>query len=67
MKKLLLVGIGILFLLLVVVAGCTSMDKPAPGEEVSTCVTCHSDKDLLKVVANPEPEEQKSEAISGEG
>ena len=67
MKKLAFIGVGMLFLVLLIAAGCASVSEPAPGEEVSTCVTCHSNKDLLKEVATPELEEQASEATSGEG
>ena len=66
MKRLGLVVIVILVLVTMVTVGCTSTPVPAPGEEVSTCVQCHSDKDLLKEVASPE-EEAESEETSGEG
>ena len=66
MKKLVFIVAGVLFLVLLVVAGCTSTSEPAPGEEVSTCVKCHSDKELLKEVASL-VEEEKSEETSGEG
>ena len=66
MKKLVFIVVGALFLALLTAAGCAPPSGPAPGEEVSTCVTCHSDKDLLKEVATPE-EEEKSEETSGEG
>ncbi|MFC1967531.1 hypothetical protein ACFLV2_02725 [Chloroflexota bacterium] len=54
------------------VIGCTnkSMIGPSPGtgeETVSSCVSCHTDKALLKDVASPEPEKEVSEATSGEG
>ena len=66
MKKLVFIVAGVLFLVLPVVAGCAPPSGPPPGEEVSTCVTCHSDKDLLKQTASV-VEEDKSEATSGEG
>ena len=66
MKKLVFIGIGLLLLVLLITTGCTSVSEPAPGEEVSTCVICHSDKDLLKQTATL-VEEEKSEATSGEG
>jgi len=71
MKRLVLV-VGIILVLVALVAiGCTNKDlvgpSPEAGQEVvSTCVTCHTDKDTLKEVASPE-EEAKSEATSGEG
>lgn len=49
-----------------IAGGCTTISEPAPGEEVSTCVICHTDKDLLKQTAYV-VEEEKSEATSGEG
>ncbi|GAG15749.1 unnamed protein product, partial [marine sediment metagenome] len=44
--------------------GLTPGDKT---EVLSSCVTCHTDKDTLKEVAAPEPVGEKSEATSGEG
>ena len=42
--------------------------SPDTGQEiVSSCVSCHTDKALLKEVASPEPEKEVSEATSGEG
>ncbi|MFC2071793.1 hypothetical protein ACFLUU_03625 [Chloroflexota bacterium] len=66
MKKLIFVFVGLPFVGLLVAAGCTPVSEPAPGEEVSTCVICHTDKDLLKQTASA-VEEEKSEATSGEG
>ena len=71
MKRLVL-AVGIILVLVVLVAiGCTNKELigPSPGAEpevVSTCVTCHTDKDILKEVATTE-EEAQSEATSGEG
>jgi hypothetical protein len=66
MKKLVFIVAGVLVLTLLIAVGCTSISEPAPGEEVSTCVKCHTDKDLLKQTAYV-VEEEKSEATSGEG
>jgi hypothetical protein len=57
---------GLLLVVSLVVAGCATHVKPPPGEEVSTCVICHTDKDLLQQTATV-VEEQTSEATSGEG
>ena len=71
MKKFVFAIIGVLAVVSLVAAGCGEEESavtPGEGEElVSSCVSCHSDKDLLKEVASPEPEEEKSEATSGEG
>ena len=75
MKKAVIVSAVILMMLLAVVvlaAGCTNsgMVGPSPGEDaaaVDSCVSCHTDKALLKEVASTEPEEEVSEATSGEG
>ncbi len=66
MRKLVFIIAGVLLLVLLIVAGCVAVSEPAPGEEVSTCVTCHSDKDLLKQTASV-VEEEKSEETAGEG
>lgn len=66
-------AVGIILVLVTLVAiGCTNKDlvgsSPEAGQEVvSTCVTCHIDKDTLKELASPEPEAASSEATSGEG
>ena len=71
MKRLVAVIAGILLLVAPVAAGCAEEEPavtPGEGEEVvSSCVSCHTDKDLLKEVASPEAEEVKSEATTGEG
>ncbi|MFC1946028.1 hypothetical protein ACFLW1_02385 [Chloroflexota bacterium] len=75
MKKAIVMSAVILIMLLVVLlitAGCTNtgMIGPSPGEDLAaldTCVSCHTDKALLKEVAFVEPEEEASEATSGEG
>ena len=67
MKRLVIAVIVILTLVALAAAGCAEKEtQPAP-EVVSSCVTCHTDKDILKEVAAPEPEEAKSEATTGEG
>ena len=72
MNRLLLTIVGLLIILPIVAAGCTAKEPAGltPGEEevaVRSCVACHTDKDLLKEVATPEPEDAHSEATSGEG
>ena len=71
MKRLALAVIAILMLVVLAAVGCAEKEpvSPLPGEGqevVSSCVTCHTDKDTLKEVATPE-EEVHSEATSGEG
>jgi hypothetical protein len=70
MKRLVLLTAGLLLMVslivALVVAGCASPSVPAPGEEVSSCVTCHTNKDLLKQTTTV-VEEATSEATSGEG
>ena len=67
MKRLALAVIVILALVVLAAAGCAEKEtQPAP-EVVSSCVTCHTDKNTLKEVATPEPEEVHSEATTGEG
>ena len=71
LKRLVYTVVGVLIIVPLVAIGCAEKGPtgltPEEGKEiVSSCVTCHTDKDLLKEVATPEPEE-KSEATSGEG
>ncbi|MFC1949361.1 hypothetical protein ACFLW0_04235 [Chloroflexota bacterium] len=66
MNRLAFAVIGVFTLASLVVAGCAEPSGPAPGEEVSTCVICHTDKDLLKQTASVE-EVAVSEETSGEG
>ena len=67
MKRLVLAVVAILMLVALAIVGCAEKEtQPAP-EVVSSCVSCHTDKDTLKEVAAPEPAEEKSEATSGEG
>ena len=71
MKRFVFAIIGALIIISLAAAGCGEKESavtPEEGEElVSSCVSCHSDKDLLKEVASPEPAEEKSEATAGEG
>ena len=66
MKRLvLLVVITMLVLVALTAAGCAETEPavtPEGEEIVSSCVSCHSDKDLLQKAASPEGEEEKSEA-----
>ena len=59
-----------LILVSVAVAGCAESEPAGitleDGSVVSSCVSCHTDKDLLKEVAE-EPEEEVSGETSGEG
>ena len=71
MKRLVTTITVILVLVALAATGCTNkgLVGPSPGDEtevVSTCVTCHTDKDTLKEMATKE-EEAKSEATTGEG
>jgi len=70
MKRLVLAIIILIVLVTTAAIGCAEKEPTVTPEEgeavVSSCVSCHSDKDLLKEVASPE-EEEVSEATSGEG
>ena len=70
-KRLVLGIIVILGLVTIAAVGCADKESGLTTEDdealVSSCVACHADKDLLKEVAPSEPEEEKSEATSGEG
>ena len=70
MKRLVLIVAVVLVLVALVTAGCAEQELAVTpeegGEVVSSCVDCHTDKDLLKEVATPE-EKEESEATSGEG
>ena len=66
MKRLVCAVIGLVLLAASVAAGCSVPPGPTPGEETSSCILCHTDKDLLKQTASVE-EEVESEATSGEG
>jgi len=72
MKRLVFAVVVILVLVTFSTIGCAKKEHASPsteeGQEVaSSCVACHTDKDTLKEVASPEPEEKTSEATSGEG
>ena len=75
LKRLAVIVAGLLAIALFVVNGLIEKEPiipivPTPGEGVavvSSCITCHTDEELLKRVATQEPEEEKSEATSGEG
>jgi hypothetical protein len=69
MKRLLLIFTAILILTTIIAAGCgqKAVVKGPEAVVVSSCVTCHTDKDMLKETAEPEPEEEKSEETKGEG
>jgi len=70
MKRLVLAVVAILVLVSLAAAGCAEKEPAVTPEEgeavVSSCVACHTDKDLLKEVATTK-EEAKSEATTGEG
>ena len=71
MKRLVTAVVVILVLVALVTIGCTNkyLVGPSPeGEQevVSTCVTCHTDKDILKELATEE-EAAESEETTGEG
>ena len=71
MKRLVFTVIGVLISVALISVGCVVEDGVAPTPDegegvVASCVTCHSDKDLLKQTATT-LEEEKSEETSGEG
>jgi cytochrome c553 len=71
MKKLVTAVAVVVGLLALVAVGCTNKNlvglSPEAGQEViSSCVTCHTDKDTLQETATTE-EVAKSEATTGEG
>ena len=70
MKRLVLAVIALLVIVTLAAVGCAEKEPqvtPEEGKEiVSSCVTCHTDKDILQEVATPE-EEVHSEATTGEG
>ena len=69
MNKLVLPIVVILFLVAIAAVGCDGdATTPPTGEElVSSCVTCHSNIELLEETAAPQPEEEEPEEASGEG
>ena len=69
MKRLIIVLVAGLFLITGGAAGC-SQEAVVKGPEatvVSSCVTCHTDKDKLQEMAAPEPASEKSAETAGEG
>jgi cytochrome c553 len=71
MKRLGLIIMGILICLAMAAVGCSNKGLISASEEdgqelVSSCVTCHTDKDTLKELAT-EVEEVQSEETTGEG
>ena len=71
MKKLGLAIAALLLLVVLAAFGCNGQETTEIPEEgqpvVSTCVTCHTDKDTLQAVASPPVVEAVSEATVGEG
>ncbi|MFC2000956.1 hypothetical protein ACFLUZ_00430 [Chloroflexota bacterium] len=72
MEKLVTAFAVILIMVGFTAISCTNrnMIGPSPDtdqEIVSSCVSCHTDKALLKEVASSEPVKEVSEATSGEG
>jgi len=66
MKRILFVVLGLVLLTVLILAGCEPAPPPPAGEEISTCVLCHTDKDLLQETVAV-VEEVVSEETSGEG
>jgi hypothetical protein len=66
MKRLVFLVSGLMLLMTMLAAGCAH-EAPPETEMASSCVTCHTDRDILQEVASPEPEASKSEETSGEG
>jgi hypothetical protein len=64
MKKLLIV-LGASFIsVIIMISGCGNTPTP-PGEETSSCVICHSDKEMLQQTATVE--EKATGETTGEG
>ena len=55
MKKLLIVLAAISTAVIIMITGCGNAPIP-PGEETSSCVICHSDKEMLQQTATVEEE-----------
>ena len=66
MKRILFAVVSLVLLVVLILAGCEVTPGPPAGEEVSSCVICHTDKDLLQETASV-VEEAVSEETSGEG
>ena len=72
MKRLVFTLVGLLIIVSLAVISCDVDDRVSITTEGSekltnSCLTCHSDEEILKEVASPEAEGNKSEATSGEG
>lgn len=66
MKRILFIVVSLVLLSVPILAGCEADLGPAAGEEVSSCVICHTDKDLLQETVSV-VEEVVSEETTGEG
>ena len=55
MKKLLIVLAVLSIAVIILAGGCGNTPTP-PGEETSSCVICHSDKEMLQQTATIEEE-----------
>jgi len=66
MRRLVFAVIGLSLLVTPVLASCAAPAESTPGEEISSCVICHTDKEMLQQTVTV-VEEVKSEATSGEG
>jgi nitrate/TMAO reductase-like tetraheme cytochrome c subunit len=69
MKRLIIAVVAFIGLIALVVIGCTNkaLVGPSPEEEaVNSCVTCHTDKNILKELA-VEGEVVASAETTGEG
>jgi hypothetical protein len=66
MKRILVAVLSLVLLAVLILAGCEPAPPPVAGEEVSSCVICHTDEDLLQATVS-EVEEAVSEETSGEG
>ncbi|MDY6892281.1 MAG: hypothetical protein SVO26_00995 [Chloroflexota bacterium] len=69
MKRLTVPIIAILFLVAITAASCDGdATIPPTGEElVSSCIDCHSDIEVLAIMAEPQQEQEEPEEASGEG
>ena len=71
MKRLTFAIVGLLSVIALVAVGCgaggilVTVHDEVPA--VSSCVSCHSDKELLQETAAPVEEEEEPEESSGEG
>jgi predicted small secreted protein len=66
MKRISFTVVSLVLLTSLILTGCAVSPGPPAGEEVSTCVLCHTDKDLLQETASV-VEEVVSEETTGEG